>query len=318
MAISQSKPVVFVHVSSSGGTALCKWAQEQPCGRVPACGANCNLNCAHPWDWKTACRPPACAPPIQPCRAPFKPGCDGLARYARRRNLTFFASETLLKERCFSHFDYVTVLRDPIARLQSQILRSSMAPNTWLKALLDRRYAFNTSTSSSFMGTAALDNYVTRLLLGPSAFFLPLRGINSSHFQAASRILAAFTLAIPIDRLEQDGAVLLRARLGWHGAPERSNSHRRALMRRAAAGRQLGAAPHSSARHAAPSSISDRHLRVLTDLNQYDLRLLEEARVRFDAQLRQLQTQLQAGRVAAPTSPCAIRQQPQCPTGRSS
>ena len=35
-----SRPVFFVHQSGSGGTSLCKWAQEQPCSRIPACGAN--------------------------------------------------------------------------------------------------------------------------------------------------------------------------------------------------------------------------------------------------------------------------------------
>ena len=101
----QPKPVFFLHISSAGGTSLCRWAQEQPCARVPACGANCNLNCEHPWDWKNVCPGlPACEPPAQPCRRPFKRGCDGLARFARRRNLTFLASETLLRERCFGHF----------------------------------------------------------------------------------------------------------------------------------------------------------------------------------------------------------------------
>ena len=35
-------------------------------------------------------------------------------------------------------------------------------------------------------GTAALDNYLIRMLLGPSVFFLPLRAINASHLKAAT------------------------------------------------------------------------------------------------------------------------------------
>ena len=34
-----TRPIFFFHVSSSGGTSLCRWAQQQPCSRVPACGS---------------------------------------------------------------------------------------------------------------------------------------------------------------------------------------------------------------------------------------------------------------------------------------
>jgi hypothetical protein len=38
----------------------------------------------------------------------------------------------------------------------------------------------------TLLGTAALDNYLIRMLLGPSVFFLPLRAINASHLRAAT------------------------------------------------------------------------------------------------------------------------------------
>ena len=89
--------------------------------------------------------------------------------------------------RCF----FMTV-RDPVARLQSQLERMSATPNHRLHAMMARPRVFNASETTSLMGTAAVDNYLTRLLLGPSAFFLPLRGINASHALAASRVLARF------------------------------------------------------------------------------------------------------------------------------
>ena len=292
------RPVFFVHVSASGGSSLCRWAEDQPCGRVPACGSNCNLNCRHPWDWKTACEAPACKAPSTPCRPPFRPGCEGLARYARRRNMTFLASETLLLERCFDTFQYVIIIRDPIERLQSIVLRMT-SPNLRIREVLERPYAFNTTTRTSFMGTAAVDNYLTRLLLGPSAFFLPLRGINASHYQVASRVLASFSFAIPIERFEPEGVALLRAQLGWQGLPKRSNSHRTAASRRSDAGgrRRLSAAVPTQGHglaHSARGFLAERTVRVLRALNEYDLRLLEQARERFGAQWRAHQAREQA------------------------
>ena len=129
--------VFFLHVSTSGGTALCRLAQEQPCSRIPSCGANCNLNCRHPWDWRQHCTAPACEPPAKPCKPPHRPGCAGLRRYVTNRNLTFVASETMLVEGGLcADFAYVTVLRDPVARLQSQLERMSAQPNRKLHELL--------------------------------------------------------------------------------------------------------------------------------------------------------------------------------------
>ena len=109
--LSQAPVTFFLHISSSGGTSICRLAQEQPCARVPSCGANCNLNCRHPWDWRHHCLAPACAPPAKACRPSHKPGCAGLRRYAANRNLTFLSSETMLLEGPCPDFAYVTVPR---------------------------------------------------------------------------------------------------------------------------------------------------------------------------------------------------------------
>jgi hypothetical protein len=109
--LSQAPVTFFLHISSSGGTSVCRLAQEQPCARVPSCGANCNLNCRHPWDWRHHCLAPACTPPAKACRPSHKPGCGGLRRYAARHNLTFLSSETMLLEGPCPDFAYVTVPR---------------------------------------------------------------------------------------------------------------------------------------------------------------------------------------------------------------
>ena len=52
----------------------------------------------------------------------------------------------------------------------------------------------------------------------PSAFFLPLRGINASHALAASRVLARFAAVVPLEDLGGAGARLLQRRLAGEGA----------------------------------------------------------------------------------------------------
>ena len=269
------KPVFFLHVSSAGGTSICEWAQAQPCSRVPACGANCNLNCRHPWDWRSACHPLACREPARVCRPPYLPGCSGLQQYSARRNLTFMASETYLHEVCFEDFRYVTVLRDPVERIASQLERVSTQPNTRLHQLIAQPWHFNASESSSMMGTAALDNYLTRLLVGPSAFFLPLRSINTSHRALASRILASFVAVVPIERLDDPESVAwLQTSLGWKSAPERRNSHHRSSHQ------------HRQEPRRGAHALGERSLRMLHDLNRHDRQLVTEARSLFDSKVR--------------------------------
>lgn len=307
------QPIFFLHVSSAGGTALCRWAQTQPCSRVPACGANCNLGCRHPWDWRSSCRLPACLPVPTACRAAFRPGCSGLLRYVRRRNLTFLASETFLSEHCFGELKYVTVVRDPVERLRSQLERRFRLPNAWLNAILGQPYAFNTSEPTSLMGTAAIDNYFTRILCGPQAFFLPLGGINASHLRAATSVLASFFVAIPLENLSGTGADYLAANVGWRGAITLTNRHsgpaaaaarRRAALARVSTRMQVrrhaqGASdeglasrpgrrlskhmPHGSA---IGQPLGAKSLRRLRELNRYDRELVHAARARFAAQYR--------------------------------
>lgn len=209
-------------------------------------------------------------------------------------------------------FDVVTVLRDPVARLVSQLERSSPRPNSRLAELTARPWHFNTSERSSLFGTASLDNYLTRLLLGPSAFFLPLRSINASHLEAATRVLDSFTAAVPIEELHTGGAQLLRALLGWRGAPLTRNSH---------AGHHQQAAANRTRVGRAPPRLGERSLRLLRALNRYDLQLIARARARFRehtelvrrGEARRAPRPLQGAAAARPQQQCPQ----QCPTGKT-
>ena len=198
-------PVYFLHVSSSGGSTICRWAQQQRCARVPSCGANCNLNCAHPWDWRSGCHPPACPLATRSCKSPHRPGCTGLHRYLQRHNITFFASETMLHRKeddaLCAEFRHVALLRHPVERVRRQLERMSSTPNIRLREMLSSPFVFNTSERTSLMGTPAVNNYLARLLLGSAAFFLPLRALNDSHCDVASDLLARFEVVVPLDQV---------------------------------------------------------------------------------------------------------------------
>ena len=282
---SDPRPVFFLHISSAGGSSICRWAQQQPCARIPSCGANCNLGCAHPWDWKASCRPPVCSPPDHPCRPPYKVGCAGLRRHAQRNNLTFLASETMLhrepgeRPRLCPGFRYVVLLRDPVERLTRQLERMSSQPNTRLRAMLASPFVFNTSERTSLMGTAAINNYAARMLLGPPAFFLPLGAFNDSLCSQASKLLAGFTAAVGLDQLPGGGSDHLASLLGWTGAAVRRNSHEYLLARhpretprttprttpRATAAPKLS--PRGRQLAARPPTLGERSIRLLRELN---------------------------------------------------
>lgn len=301
-------PVYFLHVSSSGGSSMCRWAQQQRCARIPSCGANCNLPCAHPWDWRSRCRPPACEAPSRVCTPPFKAGCKALARYVQRHNLSFFASETvLLREplapaRLCPMFRHVAVLRQPVERARRQLERMSQQPNSRFRAMLSSPLFFNTSERTSLMGTPALNNYITRLVLGPQAFFLPLNAITDSHCDDATRILAGFDAVVPLEHLERGGSQYLAALLGWTGLPPHHNMHRHKNR------------THQNGRRLTPRTpaLSERNVRKLYDLNRCDMRLYEQAVRLLAARMRAMKSSSSTSRNHELMCPLT-RSRPQCP-----
>lgn len=303
---------------------MCRWAQQQRCSRIPSCGANCNLNCAHPWDWRNSCRPPACPVPKRTCRPPHRPGCAALHRYAQRHNLTFFASETILHrdadrplELC-SEFRHVALVRHPVERVRRQLERMSTQPNSRFRAMLSTSLVFNLSERTSLMGTPSLDNYLTRLLLGPDAFFLPFRALTDVHCDQASALLAGFVAAVPLERLDGAGAAHIASLLGWSDSPSHRNAHQKGSI----AGRALPApAPDGAQRRLSsrPPSLAERYVRQLHLLNRCDLRLYDEATRRFASQLHDgARARRSAEPIADMRAPCAdhgVAGVTQCPLG---
>ena len=268
------KPVFFLHVSSAGGTSICSGRRRSRAARArvwselqPQLQASLGLEKRVP----SAGVPRAC--PRVPATLPTGMLWSSTVQCTSKPYL--YGPETYLHEVCFEDFRYVTVLRDPVERIASQLERVSTQPTTRLHQHIAQPWHNNASESSSMMGTAALDNYLTRLLVGPSAFFLPLRSINTSHRALASRILASFVAVVPIERLDDPESVAwLQTSLGWKSAPERRNSHHRSSHQ------------HRQEPRRGAHALGERSLRMLHDLNRHDRQLVTEARSLFDSKVR--------------------------------
>ena len=114
---SPSGPIRLVHLSGSGGTALCSLATSRE--RVPQ-HSNCNLPGRGPSDWRAS---------VQRLNA----SCASVAAEVQQAGYTCFASEDLLEEfhlgRSHAHavapcrqFRYVLLMRDPLQLVFRQLV----------------------------------------------------------------------------------------------------------------------------------------------------------------------------------------------------
>ena len=165
------------------------------------------------------------------------------------------------------------------------------APNAALNTILSRPYVFNTSERSSLFGTASVDNYLTRLLLGAPASSRALRGINASHRRAASQCSRELSARHTAGKSQRERSVVAGSIARWRGSLPKANTHhrrklgpiagrRKPVVAAANAGRRLAAG--WSAIH--PPHLGERSLRILRALNWHDAELLREARERFARQ----------------------------------
>ena len=110
--------------------------------------------------------------------------------------------------------------------------------------------------------------------------FLSLRGINTSHALAASRVLARFAAVIPLEDLGGAGARLLQQKVGWRGCPRRTNAHSGAVGGANGGGGKGGGGKAGGGRRrlAQRQALGARSLQTLRELNRFDIGLHEQAR----------------------------------------
>ena len=98
LGLEQVRPVVFVHVSGSGGSTLCAQARRQPAPlRLTAPGHNCLLPCKSPFDYRLyGLRPYTNA---RWCHPYLRRNCSGVAEYMHEHGYGVLgATETMLDE----------------------------------------------------------------------------------------------------------------------------------------------------------------------------------------------------------------------------
>ena len=210
-------PVKYLHVSNSGGQSACGFVHAQHVS-APS-GRGCALKCGK-------CRSLAecggwnCLPTVEAS------SCGELAQSVGAKRLRFFMTEQPLREMSWDgrwlcpQFRYVMIVKDPIRRVLSEVARLAprsykVAPDellrTWLAGrcpahrpraprCLQQGFVLHDAPYHALMGTPAISNYLSRMLLGPPAFFRSL--VDEDHHRATC-VLASFSLVVPLEELDE-------------------------------------------------------------------------------------------------------------------
>ena len=156
---------------------------------------------------------------------------------------------------------YTFVMQDPVRRIVSMLWGKCKALGCArtvdeISACAERVYedviahdlVVDTNDGEYMTGTAAIDNYNIRLLLGPRTFFARLGAINETHYQAAAAMVERFVLSAPLTNLSDIAPALTRT-LHWPAATVlRSNAHNDS-PERAAIAQRIGARVAKLNRH---------------------------------------------------------------------
>ena len=176
----------FLHFHKAGGTTLCHYARVVNKLNSPI--RNCNL----PGDGPRT----------------LEEGIKGFANrdlecgkrmdYLKRHCIEFFASERWLDDTfCAERFLYMTILRDPVKRIESNCRFEKVQPAKalgWLEVT-------HLPPERVYLGTAAVDNFYIRSLCGHEVFHLPAGSINRGHLDMAKERLHSFEIILILEEL---------------------------------------------------------------------------------------------------------------------
>ena len=199
----------FFHLHKAGGTTLCHNARVV--NKLNAPIRNCNA----PGDGPRTLRDGI---------AGFGNAnwtCDARRAYMRTHCIQFFAAERWLDDNlCTDHFMYLTVLRDPIKRIESNCRFEKVKPETALNWLHNSHFP----EERVYLGTASVDNFYVRSFAGFDVFHRPAGSLTREDLEAAKRQLDNFEVVMTLEQMDQ-GLVQLRQLLGWK-MPNTADSHR--------------------------------------------------------------------------------------------
>ena len=150
--------------------------------------------------------------------------CAAREAHLAKHCIQFFGAERWLDdELCPDRFLYLTVLRDPIRRIESNCRYERIQPRDALDWLQNTSY-FPEETRV-YEGTAAVDNFYVRSLCGPRVFHLPAGTLTDAHLADAKRRLGVFEALLILEEYEL-GLPQLEALLGWKRPKDKKDAHR--------------------------------------------------------------------------------------------
>ena len=234
---NSEKPVMFVHISNSGGTAACNSVSGG--GVRVTLEGNCNLMCNMPWLWSRYYKGPgewtrsemmtlnSCnrnEEHVQNMMVDER-DCEAMAKYAEKWKFRILFREMVLAETgeeandftICPQFRYVMFFKDPIKRYESELsIRHGFDGANATKRFVEKSYAGEDNGERAWFGpsllnmreglghimpgTPGINNFVTRTLLGPDVFTLPPKKITEEHLDRARAILSKFEAVIPLEK----------------------------------------------------------------------------------------------------------------------
>jgi len=234
---NSEKPVMFVHISNSGGTAACNSVSGG--GVRVTLEGNCNLMCNMPWLWSRYYKGPgewtrsemmtlaSCNQNEEHVRNMMvdERDCEAMAKYAEKWKFRILFREMVLAETgeeandftICPQFRYVMFFKDPIKRYESELsIRHGFDGANATKRFVEKSYAGEDNGERAWFGpsllnmreglghimpgTPGINNFVTRTLLGPDVFTLPPKKITEEHLDRARAILSKFEAVIPLEK----------------------------------------------------------------------------------------------------------------------
>lgn len=244
------KPVVFLHITKAAGHEMCFLAQlnGEHVDKTVDNGLSCNaladdFNLPNFLLFRhiTVEQHEPLPPELTPLSAALTHlsaetvTCAQRWNYVRENDITWQQIEREFKDEdyCPKMFSYATLVRDPLRRMESFLNFQVFNPprslsmdgfpdivSMWKSikgCLLDGQSSCHGSKSPNTLTMFVhFDNYMVRVLGGPSVMQLPPKAINTSHVEKALHVLSKFDI---VARMEDIGksfvSDMFRQTFGW-------------------------------------------------------------------------------------------------------
>jgi len=216
-------PVYFLHFHKSGGSTFCKIATSSGNSMLLNQEQKITHNCNLPGDGPYSMIHMLHAGVVYD----YKRSCSQRSEFIKNNSVSYFAVESPpfhLDYPCPEHFVSMTVLREPIERIMSNMRIHNITKEMaiwWLHK--DRVIEHKT-----VRGSNAFNNHYTRIFLGHDRYFDPLDSFTKRDLDWVKAKLRQFDFVIPLDKLNDPAPkAFFQKYIGWKVEYIPGNRHRR-------------------------------------------------------------------------------------------